>query len=394
MMKPTKPGRARKPSPVRIPVHPYLGRPDHQFWRKESAIHEPGAFDPVVAPSFTIGPDEPVVTAGSCFAQHVAKWLASSGYNFLVAEQPHPLIPPDIAKKFNYRAFSARYGNVYTARQLRQLIDRAWGRFAPQVDAWEIGRGGAAGRVVDPFRPQIHPGGFVSCDELIADRQQHFDAVRRAFETMDVFVFTLGLTETWFDRRDGAVYPVAPGVAGGRYDPQVHGFVNFGVEETTADLLWSLRFLREINPSVKIMVTVSPVPLNATAVDRHVFVSTTWSKAVLRIAAQQVVDQLDACDYFPSYEIITSPYARGAYFGPDCRDVTSAGVDHVMQRFMQHYGTAATRAPSPVPTELSDASQHIAAMQRAMDVLCDEDAITNTDSDTSADEVPTLSDAT
>ena len=38
--------------------------------------------------------------------------------------------------------------------------------------------------------------------------------VREVFETCDVFVFTLGLTEGWVSTLDGAVYPLAPGVAG------------------------------------------------------------------------------------------------------------------------------------------------------------------------------------
>ena len=196
---------------------------------------------------------------------------------------------------------------------------------------------------------------------------------------MDVFVFTLGLTEAWYDKRDGAVFPLAPGVAGGRYDPEVHGFANYGVEETTADLTASLTMLRKVNPKVKILLTVSPVPLNATATDRHVFVATTYSKAVLRVAAETVSSAFDLCDYFPSFEIITSPYARGAYYGPDCRDVVEPGVDHVMGCFFRHYGgRGESAAPVPVePRAAAATARRIADMERTMDVLCDEEAIDN-----------------
>ena len=355
--------------------HPYAGMPDYQFWKHEPAISQPETFDPVTAVSFTIGKDAPVVTAGSCFAQHVAKYLSRSGFNFLVTETPHPIIPLAVAERFNYGAFTARYGNVYTARQLKQLLQRGYGLFEPIESAWRT----RDGSIVDPFRPQIQEGGFVSEAELLADRQVHFQALRKAIDSMAVFVFTLGLTESWVDSRDGAVFPLAPGVAGGTFDEERFAFKNFSVEEIVADMQWSIDFIRNRNPAVKLIVTVSPVPLNATAVDRHVFVSTTYSKAVLRVAAEQVCANNKFCDYFPSFEIITSPYARGEYFGPDCREVTEKGVHHVMSTFLKHYGDLTdTGQAAPTASTGADAvRRHVEKMENVMNVLCDEEQITN-----------------
>jgi hypothetical protein len=355
--------------------HPYVGMPDHQFWKKEAAIEQPALFDPVTKVSFTIARSDPVVTAGSCFAQHVARHLVRSGFRFLVTERAHPIIPDEVAARFNYGTFSARYGNVYTTRQLKQLLQRSYGSFDPVEDSWTA----ADGRVIDPFRPQIQEGGFVSEAELRADRTTHFAAVREAIESMSVFVFTLGLTEAWEDKRDGAVFPLAPGVAGGEFSADRFAFRNLGVDEVAEDLRWSFDFIRERNPGVRFLVTVSPVPLNATAVDRHVFVSTTHSKAVLRVAAEQVCSQTPLCDYFPSYEIITSPYARGRYYGPDCREVNERGVRHVMSVFLRHYGGIAADAPAAAPPDDdAEATQrHVKAMQQVTDVMCDEERITN-----------------
>jgi hypothetical protein len=356
--------------------HPYQGKPDHQFWRLEPAIEEPSRFDPVTRTSFRIGREDPVVTAGSCFAQHVARHLAKNGFNFLVTECAHPIIPSDVAEQFNYGLFTARYGNVYTARQLKQLLQRAYGLFEPVESVWR----NAQGQIVDPFRPQIQEGGFVSEDELRADRATHFAALRTAIETMSVFVFTLGLTEAWMDVRDGAVFPLAPGVAGGEFDESVFVFQNFGVDGIVTDMQWCIDFIRERNPGVKLLITVSPVPLNATAIDRHVFVSTTYSKAVLRVAAETICSRNRLCDYFPSYEIITSPYARGRYYGPDCREVTEEGVQHVMSTFLRHYGDVAqdqAQAARPVSGETESMQRHLRDMENVMEVLCDEEQITN-----------------
>lgn len=273
--------------------HPYLGLPDHQFWKNEPAIRNPLLFDPVVRTSFTLTAADAIVTAGNCFAQHVAKHLSCSGFGVLVTERAHPIVPAGIAAECNYGMFSARYGNIYTARQLHQLLLRAFGEFTPIEGAWR----GKGGSFVDPLRPQIQPGDFASEAELQDDCARHLAAVRAAVEGLTVFVFTRGLTEAWEDVRDGTVFPLAPGVAGGVFRAQDFRFHNFDVAETAEDLRWSLELIRARNPAARFIVTVSPVPLNATAEDRHAWVSTTLSKAVLRVAAEQVCAALSLCDY-------------------------------------------------------------------------------------------------
>ena len=354
--------------------HPYAGLPDRQFWKKEPGIADPALFDPVTDVPFKLAPDDKVVTAGSCFAQHVARFMTQSGFHHYIAEPAHPIVSDAVAKAHNYGLFSARYGNIYTARQLLQLIQRACGTFTPRVDHWPA-RGGQG--VVDPFRPQIQPGGFLGPHELAADRTQHLAAVRDALETMDVFVFTLGLTEAWVDTTDGAVYPLAPGVAGGVWDDDAVQFHNFTLAETIADLRAALALIRDINPAVRFVLTVSPVPLNATYTDRHVFTATTYSKAVLRLAAEEVRNSTPDCAYFPSYEVITAPHVRGRYFASDCREVLEDGVRHAMSLFFRHFADhdIATPLANPAPARQPDA--HLAQMEKAIAVMCDEEAIEN-----------------
>lgn len=304
--------------------------------------------------------------------------MSNSGFNHHITEQAHPIVPQEIATKHNYGLFAARYGNVYTARQLLQLIHRAYGTFTPRVSIWKAPRSEG---VVDPFRPQIQPGGFASAAELEADRTHHFKCIRRAIEEMDVFVFTLGLTEAWVDVQDGAAYPIAPGVAGGQYDPDQVEFRNFDDTETYEDMHAALTLLRQLRPDVKIILTVSPVPLNATYEDRHVLASTVWSKSVLRIVAEKCARTFHNCVYFPSFEIITSPHVRGRYYEKDCREVTAEGVEHVMRLFLKHFTSAKTEAPTRSPFEAIDeralVERHFSEMEDKMELLCDEAAIDN-----------------
>lgn len=314
-------------------THPYQSGPPHNFWRRSVAEIQPGLVDPVVNFPIRIDPSTRVATAGSCFAQHIARYLRNSGFNYYVTEPGHPILPESVRKKNNYGLFSARYGNIYTARQLVQLIERAYGRFVPVESVWQE----AHDVFLDPFRPSTQPGGFISERELELDRAQHLAAVREMFETLDVFVFTLGLTECWVSREDGAVFPICPGVEGGVFDPARYVFYNQTLDDVVADMTSFLMVLARINPKAQVILTVSPVPLAATArQDQHVLTATTYSKSVLRVAAETLSTQFPHVAYFPSYEIITGAFNRGGYFAPDLRNVVESGVSHVMGLFMKH----------------------------------------------------------
>jgi hypothetical protein len=356
--------------------HPYTDLPTHCFWRRAIGGVAMADVDPVVRGKFRIAPTDRVATAGSCFAQHIARHLAKAGFNYFVTETLNPFFPDYVGRDYNYGVFTARYGNLYTTRQFLQTLKRAYGIFTPVDDIWA----GTDGRFYDPYRPQIQPGGFSSEREFHADRTQHFAAIRRAVEECDVFVFTLGLTEAWVNSKDGAVYPLCPGTAAGTFDASTHKFVNFRMTQVLGDMREALDFIRDRNPRVRFIVTVSPVALLATAEDRHVLVSTTYSKSVLRSVCGELEAQYDDVAYFPSYEVITGSYNRGAYFAPDMREVTEAGVQHVMRLFMAHYAGSdrpASHPPSPPPAQTATRSysELASGIDEVVKVICDEEAL-------------------
>jgi hypothetical protein len=344
------------------PDHPYTNLPDFAFWNRSVSGVPPFAVDPVVDVPFQISQSDAVATAGSCFAQHIAQALRKAGMRHFVAE------PPPGNGASNEDSFSARYGNIYTARQLLQLFDRAYGTFTPELSIWQ----GPNGGYVDPFRPRIQPRDFPTEAEVLADRARHLASVRRLFENLDVFVFTLGLTEAWEHKADHAVLPLAPGVAGGEWDSSLYEFRNYSVEEVQRDMIAFIDRLREVNPSSRIILTVSPVPLAATYRPRHVLVSTCLSKAILRVAAESCTSQRPEVCYFPSYEIITGPHSGGRYYDSDLRTIKGTGVDHVMRVFFTHFvhGYSAHRVIDPAA-----ANAVAAELERLKEIVCDEELL-------------------
>jgi hypothetical protein len=341
-------------------VHPYRSQPTRAFWsRSVSSDFAEADMTDGAEPLLRRG--DRVVSAGSCFASNMIPWLEGSGLVYVRMEEPHPAFA-HLPENLGYRSFSAAYGNVYTARHLRQLLERASGDFQPVEDRWHD-----EGRVIDPFRPGLrYPA--QSDEEFDILTRQHLRAVLDAFGRATVFVFTLGLTEAWESTLDGAVYPACPGTVAGQFDPSRHRFHNFSAEEVRADLVAFIRRLRETNPGVRVVLTVSPVPLVATATDQHVVVASAYSKAVLRVAAAEVAASTPQVSYFPALEIVTGPQAPHDYLAEDRRSVTDAGVKAVMETLIAASDlpelagtvTEVAASPSPQPSAAADLSRRIA----------------------------------
>lgn len=346
---------------------PYDSLPRQNFWKASTQLGGPLEVDFDYGRKFTFALADRFATAGSCFAQHLARHLEARDVQLVVAEARHPLVREDSGH--GYGIFSARYGNIYTVRHLRELLEQALGAREPICEFVEA----SDGRWIDMLRPRAVPMGFASALHARADRHFHLKAVRRMLESLDVLVFTLGLTEAWENVEHGYCYPIVPGAIAGEYSSRHHRFVNYGFHDVAADLRRTVELLGEVNPGARLLLTVSPVGLVATAEHRSVMVSTCASKSLLRAAVDETVREHAKADYFPSYEIITGPYGRGRYWAEGCRDVTEEGVRVVMEVFARSRLTAAGQSAEPVRSPNRAKSENPESeLRAALDAECDE----------------------
>ena len=308
--------------------HPYTVQPERAFWRAAVGKRHYSELAEMWTP-MPIRKTDRIATAGSCFAQHVGKNLALRGADWMNLEPAPPTFGSEAqARRWGYGVFSCRYGNLYTTRQLVQLFDEAHGHRKPDEKVWRKGD-----RYFDALRPSVDPVGQDSPQTVVALRKQHLAAVRQMFAELDVFVFTLGLTEGWELVSDGTMFPMAPGTVAGKYNSERHRFRNLRYGDIRDDLLTFWERLRKVNLGARMLLTVSPVPLAATATNDHVLTATAYSKSVLRAVAGDLSHDVEDIHYFPSYEIISSHPARGMFFDPDLRNVNKFGVDCVMTHF-------------------------------------------------------------
>lgn len=307
---------------------PYADLPPEAFWR--SGVAQAGAYGMTALwrSKWQLPQDARFATFGSCFAQHISGALRARGMAWVDGEPAPMATPKPLARAYNYGVFSARTANVYTVAQLLLLMRMVAGDVA--ADGPEIWTDGERWR--DSLRPMIEPEGFGSQAECLASRGAMLLGLRRAIEAADVFVFTMGLTEGW-ESDQGQPFAACPGTLGGTFDAQHHIFVTYKAAVIRRDLEAALELMQAINPKLRLLLTVSPVPLTATASGAHVLVATQYSKAVLRAVAGEISADRNDVDYFPAYEVITGQQARHGFYAPNLRDVVMQGVGVVMDHF-------------------------------------------------------------
>lgn len=267
-----------------------------------------------------IDKETPIGSAGSCFADEMAYYFQMSGYNYIVTERT--------AQHYNNNLpnSSAAWGVLFNTPSFMQIAERAFGKadFPPIVDKLE-----RDGKIYfhDPYRENIVADEPETIHIL---RNHHIEAARKAFETCNVFIITLGLNECFQNIYDGSVVSRNPKTSSsfGLFNHKI-----LTVEENVQCLQRFLDIIRAHNPNFKLIVTVSPVPFLATgrADDMHVITANTHSKSVLRVAAEEFVSRNENVWYFPAYEVVT--VATRDPWEPDLRHVKRSTVARVMRTF-------------------------------------------------------------
>ncbi|MDZ7709219.1 MAG: GSCFA domain-containing protein [Roseovarius sp.] len=157
-----------------------------------------------------------------------------------------------------------------------------------------------------------------SMAEIMEMRTRYLDAVAQVAHA-DVVILTLGYVEAWYDKELDLYLNIAPPPRICQAAPDRFEFRVLGFEDVRSALEGIYALLkRHREKPLKMLVTVSPVPLVSTFRDMDVLVANTYSKSVQRAAAETFAADKADVDYFPSYEAVTLSdpavcWARGDY---------------------------------------------------------------------------------
>jgi tetratricopeptide (TPR) repeat protein len=140
--------------------------------------------------------------------------------------------------------------------------------------------------------------------ELLPRRWSKESALQ-AIKNSDVFILTLGVAPAFFDRETGSFVLPRPTALNSRALAEKYLFRTTSVKENVDNVLYLLDFIRSISPEIKIVVTVSPVPLQASFEFESAVQADCLSKSIMRLTAHEVVNNSNISNifYWPSFEI-------------------------------------------------------------------------------------------
>ena len=171
---------------------------------------------------------------------------------------------------------------------------------------------------VNPFGVMYNPASILHTVEKLSSSQ--LSTVRTAF-------FTLGTNHVYRLNETGEI------VNNCQKRPQSL----FTEEELTVDecadyLQRAIDILRQHNPDVHIVLTVSPIRYR-----KYGYHGSQLSKATLLLAIEKIINLQSSVCYFPAYEIVNDELRDYRFYAEDMLHPSEQAVEYIWQRLQETY---------------------------------------------------------
>jgi hypothetical protein len=284
-------------------------------------------FTPKIEPKFKLRPEDKFYAIGSCFARGIEHALIERQLAVESAAPEFARLQP-ANQEVTGLGFTNKYNTFSILNELRWALDPE--AVFPVESIVQV----AESMWYDPHTiPTLELAGF----EETLERRALMQTVTKRVANCRVVIITLGVVEVWRDRKAGVYTNATPvrrvlEAQRERYEFHLTSFAeNWANLEAIHELL-----SRYGHPDVRIVITVSPVPLMQTFSKMDVVVANSYAKSLLRAVAQEWAMTHDNVAYFPSYEIVQNS-DRAAVWEADLRHVGVAGREHIVELFLQSY---------------------------------------------------------
>ncbi len=275
---------------------------------------------PISPSPLALGYTSPVLFMGSCFAENMGS--IAQQYKFPFCVNPFGIL---------YNPFSIQLalerlvsGNAYTQEELHF--------FNEQWLSWQ------------------HHGSFsaMNAEECIQQINFSFKQAVSVLRSAKCLFLTFGTAFYYRLKSSGQVVANCHKVPAIQFDRQL-----LQVAEITTAISTCIQQIRQFNPDLKVVLTVSPV--------RH------WkdgaaqnqrSKSTLILAAHELCDQLDEVYYFPAYEIMMDELRDHRFYADDMLHPSQQAIDYIWQSFQKAFLTEESLPIMQEVKKIVQASQH------------------------------------
>ena len=145
--------------------------------------------------------------------------------------------------------------------------------------------------------------------------------------------FTLGTNHVYIERATGEIVDNCQ-----KRPQQLFEERCLSVDECAGYLQRCIDLLRQMNPGMRIIVTVSPIRYR-----KYGYHESQLSKATLLLAIDKVLETGVGLSYFPAYEILLDELRDYRFYKPDMLHPSEQAVDYIYRRFQDTFFSSEAR---------------------------------------------------
>lgn len=282
-------------------------------------------FVTAVEPAFRIRKSDHLYAIGSCFARGIERCLKRDGFHMESAATDFDQFEVTDKRTATPLGFTNNYTTFSILNELTWALQP--GAVLPEASLVELGPERCVDPHISPMLKLVGRSGTLERRRIITE-------VTRRIRDCRVVFLTLGLVESWYDTHAEVHLNETPSKEMQDLHPNRYEFASTNYLQN----MDNMEKLHELltahgHPDLHIIVTTSPVPLQATFTNQDVVIANTYSKATLRAVAQDWAAAHENVQYFPSYEIVMNSNPRITW-DDDLRHVTGGVTQHVMDAFV------------------------------------------------------------
>lgn len=238
-----------------------------------------------------------LVSCGSCFADRMGLRLAEKKFPILI----NPL--------------GITYNPVSLCRSLQMAVEGTAEQkilFAPHLHNWH------SFHLHSRFN---HPEREV----FLSQMRQAFEVTGAQLRTASHLILTFGTAWVFREKSSGEIVANCH-----KYPASMFTKDLLSPAAITDAFYQFLRALLQVNPGIKILLTVSPVRHTKEGLSLNAV-----SKATLRLVCHQLTQSFENIDYFPAYEIMTDDLRDYRFYGDDMIHPSQFAENYIWEKFTQ-----------------------------------------------------------
>ncbi|MEE1272849.1 MAG: GSCFA domain-containing protein [Bacteroidales bacterium] len=239
-----------------------------------------------------------IMLLGSCFTENIGNKLSINGFETLI------------------NPFGILYNPFSICSSLNRII---YLKFLDSEDLVKVNEFWFSYEHHGVFRDE-------KCDNLLQTINLGITKANLFLKQTNWLIITLGTAWVFFLKENNKILGNCH-----KLNPQLIDKKLLSVDEIVENTSLTINNIREINPNIKIILTVSPI--------RHWkqgYRENLISKSSLHLATNQLCETINDCFYFPAYEIVMDELRDYRFYQADMLHPSEIAVDYIWEKFSTH----------------------------------------------------------